>query len=207
MTVAQRERAALVETLRSVGPDAPTLCEGWNTRDLTAHLVLREYRLDAAPGITVPALAGYTAKVQQQITDSTSWDELLAKLAAGPPLYSPFKLLDPVANVAEMFVHHEDVRRAVPGWQPRALDAATTTAIGRPLKVLSRIALSKVPVRLTLRTPDGAAIATVGSGSQVEIIAEPAELLLFAFGRDEVDAEFSGDPAAISALKNSSRGL
>src|SRR6478736_2568304 len=84
MSVAQRERAALVETLRSVGPDAPTLCGGWTTRDLTAHLVLREYRLDAAPGITVPALAGYTATVQQQITESTDWDALLAKSAAGP---------------------------------------------------------------------------------------------------------------------------
>ena len=156
MSVAQRERAALVETLRSVGPDAPTLCGGWTTRDLTAHLVLREYRLDAAPGITVPALAGYTAKVQKQITESTDWDALLAKFAAGPPLYSPLKLLDSLANVTEMFVHHEDVRRAVPGWQPRAL---------------------------------------------------APELLLFAFGRNEVRADFAGDDDTVAAVKAAKRGL
>ena len=61
MTAASRERAALVNTMRAVGPDAPTLCGEWTTRDLAAHLVLRERRPDAAAGILVPALAGYTA--------------------------------------------------------------------------------------------------------------------------------------------------
>ena len=60
MTAAQRERAALVESLREHGPGAPTLCEEWTARDLAAHLVVRERRLDAAPGILVPQLAGYT---------------------------------------------------------------------------------------------------------------------------------------------------
>ncbi len=64
MSVAQRERAALVDTMRGVGPDAPTLCEGWKTRDLAAHLVIREYRPDAAPGILIPFFASHTAKVQ-----------------------------------------------------------------------------------------------------------------------------------------------
>ena len=122
MTAAQRERSALVDTLRIVGPDAPTLCAGWTTRDLAAHLVVRERRLDATPGITIPFLAGYTAKVQNQTARSTSWDDLVEMVASGPPVYSPFKLLDSVANLGEMFIHHEDVRRAVDGWQPRVLD-------------------------------------------------------------------------------------
>jgi len=58
VSVARRERAALVETLLGAGPDAPTLCEGWRTRDLAAHLVIREHRLDAAPGILIPLFAG-----------------------------------------------------------------------------------------------------------------------------------------------------
>ena len=207
MSVAQRERAALVETLRWVGPDAPTLCGGWTTRDLTAHLVLREYRLDAAPGITVPALAGYTAKVQKQITDSTDWDALLAKFAAGPPLYSPLKLLDSLANVTEMFVHHEDVRRAVPGWQPRALDDTAIAALRRPIPMLSRIAMARVPARVALCTPDGETVSTVGSGPQLTITAEAPELLLFAFGRNEVRADFAGDDDTVAAVKAAKRGL
>lgn len=122
MSVAQRERAALVDTMRGVGPDAPTLCEGWTTRDLAAHLVVREYRPDAAPGILIPFFASHTEKVQNEAAERTDWDELLTKVASGPPLYSPLKLLDPVANVAEMFIHHEDVRRAQPDWEPRVLE-------------------------------------------------------------------------------------
>ena len=96
MSVAQRERAALVETMRAVGPEAPTLCEGWKTRDLAAHLVIREYRPDAAPGILIPFFASHTEKVQNQVAEQ-GWDELVDKVASGPPVYSPFKLLDPVA--------------------------------------------------------------------------------------------------------------
>ena len=142
MTAAQRERAALVDTMRTVGPDAPTLCGDWTTRDLAAHLVVRERRLDATAGVAVPFLAGYTAKVQRQVTQSTDWDVLLDKIASGPPLYSPFKILDPVANMGEMFIHHEDVRRAQADWEPRSLDDATVSALGRGLPIMARLTLA-----------------------------------------------------------------
>src|SRR5581483_11242136 len=106
MTSARAERSALVDTLRAVGPDARTLCAGWTTRDLAAHLVVRERRLDATPGIAVGFLAGYTAKVQDKTARSTSWDDLVRLVAGGPPAYSPFKLFDAVANLGEMFIHH-----------------------------------------------------------------------------------------------------
>lgn len=207
MTVAKRERAALVESLRAAGPDAPTLCEGWTTRDLAAHLVLRERRLDAAPGITIPALSGYTAKVQDQIAESTPWEVLVDKIADGPPIYSPFKLLDPLVNVAEMFIHNEDVRRAQPGWEPRQLDSATIAALLRPLPMLSKVALSKVPVKLTLRTPDGRTLAVVGDGPEVVMTGAPEELLLYAFGRDAIRVEIAGDDAAVAQVKEAKRGL
>ena len=158
MTTARRERSALVETLRAVGPDAPTLCEGWTTRDLAAHLVLRERRLDASAGIALPPLASYTARVQQQIADATDWDELVAKIDAGPPVYSPFKLLDPLVNVTEMFIHHEDVRRAGADWRPRVLDERTVAALRRPLPMMARVTMARVPARVSLKTPDGATL-------------------------------------------------
>ena len=40
MPVARLEREALCDTLLALGPDAPTLCDPWRTRDLAAHLVL-----------------------------------------------------------------------------------------------------------------------------------------------------------------------
>jgi len=207
MSAAQRERSALVATLREVGPHAPTLCEGWNTTDLTAHLIVRERRLDATAGIAVPFLAGYTAKVQDKVARSNSWDALVDQVASGPPLYSPFKLLDPVANLGEMFIHHEDVRRAVEGWEPRELDASTAGQLRRQLALMSRIMLSRSPALVRLETPAGEQIARVGRGDPVTITGEPQELLLFVSGRDAARLAFEGDPPAVAAVKAAPRGL
>jgi uncharacterized protein (TIGR03085 family) len=207
MNAAQRERSALVETLRTVGPDAPTLCAGWTTRDLAAHLVVRERRLDATPGIAIGFLAGYTAKVQNQTARSNSWDDLLEMVASGPPVYSPFKLLDAVANLGEMFIHHEDVRRAVDGWQPRELDESTVAALRRQLGFMSRMTLAKVPARVLLQTTDGRRIARAGRGEAVTVTGEPQELVLFVAGRDAACVEFDGDPQAVAAVRAARRGL
>jgi uncharacterized protein (TIGR03085 family) len=207
MTAAKRERAALVETMRAAGPDAPTLCEGWNARDLAAHLVVREHRLDAAPGILVPQLAGYTARVQDQVTAATDWTALVDKIAAGPPLYSPFFLLDPLINVGEMFIHNEDVRRAQPGWKPRELDDATVSALARAVSNMARMTMAKSPARVALNTPEGKTLLTVGHGPEVTVTGAPGELLLFAVGREPAEVTFSGDDDAVAALRSARRGL
>lgn len=207
MTIARRERAALVDTMRAAGPDAPTLCEGWTTRDLAAHLVVRERRLDAAPGILVPQLADYTARVQDQVTASTDWSDLISQVADGPPLYSPFKLLDPLINVAEMFIHHEDVRRAAKTWEPRVLDEATTAALRKQVRSFAKMTLAKSPAKVSLATPDGTVLTTAGKGAPVTVAGEPGELLLFAAGREPVRVEFTGDADTIAAVKAGRRGL
>jgi len=207
MTAAQRERAALVETMRTVGPESPTLCGDWTTRDLAAHLVVREGRLDTTPGIAVPFLAGYTEKVRRQAAESTDWEVLLDKVASGPPLYSPFKIFDPVANMGEMFIHHEDVRRAKAGWEPRPLDDATVRALGRGLTIMARLTLAKAPARVTVRTPQGKGLVTVGRGPELTITGEPQELLLFISGRDAVRLTFDGDAALVDAVRASRRAL
>jgi uncharacterized protein (TIGR03085 family) len=206
MNAAQRERRALVDTLRAVGPDAPTLCAGWSTRDLAAHLVVRERRLDATAGIRIPFLAGHTAKVQND-TARSNWEDLLEMVASGPPLYSPFKLLDSVANLGEMFIHHEDVRRAVDGWQPRVLDESVAAPLARQLGLLSRMTLSKLPAQVTLQTTDGRRVARVGRGDAVTVTGEAQELVLFVAGRDAVRLDFDGDPQAVAAVRAARRGL
>ena len=207
MTAAQRERAALVETMRAVGPDAPTLCGDWTTRDLAAHLVVREGRLDAAPGIAIPFLAGYTDKVQRQVAESSGWDDLLDKIAAGPPLLSPFKLVDSVANMGEMFIHHEDVRRTQSTWEPRTLDDETTRALTRPLSVMARLTLRAAPARVSLRTPQGKTVLTTGKGKELTVTGEQTELLLFISGRDVVQLTFDGDAETVEAVRAARRPL
>src|SRR5258705_5438067 len=207
MTAAQRERAALVEPMRPVGPDAPTLCGDWTTRDLAAHLVVREGRLDTTPVIAFPFLAGYTEKVRSQVAQSTDWDELLDKIASGPSLYSPFKILDPVANMGEMFIHHEDVRRAQTGWEPRPLEDSTVRALGRGLPIMARLTLAKAPARVTVRTPQGKDLVTLGRRPELLITGEPQEPLLFISGRDAVRLTFDGDAALVDSVRRARRGL
>jgi uncharacterized protein (TIGR03085 family) len=155
----------------------------------------------------VPFLSGYTAMVQDKVARSKSWDDLLGLVSSGPPLYSPFKLLDPVANLGEMFIHHEDVRRAVDDWQPRVLDPSTAGLLRRQLGLMSRLMLSKLPAQVVLRTPAGGQIARVGRGDTVTVTGDPQELLLFVAGRDAIRVEFDGAPEAIAAVQAAPRGL
>jgi uncharacterized protein (TIGR03085 family) len=207
MSIAQQERAALVTTMRGVGPEQPTLCGDWTTRDLAAHLVIRERRLDAAPGILIPKFADYTERVQNQVAAENDWNVLLDQIASGPPLFSPFKLLDPFVNIAEMFIHHEDVRRAQSGWEPRQLGDSLTSALAKQVSLMSRMTMSKTPARVSLRTPDGKNLVTLGKGSEVAVTGEPGELLLFISGRDEAKLTFAGDDAAVRAVREGERGL
>jgi len=93
VSIAQRERAALVDTMRTVGPEAPPV--RWlNVRDLAAHLMIREYAWTHHRH-PYPFFAAHTEKVQNDVA-SNRLDELLRKVASGPPVYSPLKLLDPV---------------------------------------------------------------------------------------------------------------
>jgi uncharacterized protein (TIGR03085 family) len=207
VTAAQRERAALIETMRAAGPDAPTLCGDWSTRDLAAHLILRERRPDAAAGILISKLAGYTARKQKELTERTEWPDLLEQVASGPPLYSPLKLLDPLVNTTEMFIHHEDVRRATSGWQPRRLDDDLANALRRQVRFAIRMSLGRSPAAVTLQDPDGAKLASIGDGPRCVITGAPAELLLFLSGRDAEEVEFDGDDATVAAVRSARRGL
>jgi uncharacterized protein (TIGR03085 family) len=207
MSTSRRERAQLVATLHAVGPEAPTLCEGWTTRDLAAHLVVRERRLDAMVGVAFGPLAGYTAKVQKQLAETTDWHDLVEKVSAGPPVYSPFRLLDPLVNGIEMFIHHEDVRRATPGWVPRDLDAQTVSTLRRAIPLISRIAMTKVPARVTLCTNAGQKLASVGHGPDVTVTGAIEELVLFAVGRNAIRATFTGNDDDVAAVLAAPRGL
>ncbi|WP_127782399.1 TIGR03085 family metal-binding protein [Rhodococcus sp. X156] len=199
MSTAQDERAALSALLLEVGPDAPTLCGGWRTRDLAAHLVLRERRPDAAPGILVPLLAGYTDHVQAGIANR-HWPTLVEQVRTGPPLLSPYRLLDAQVNGLEFFVHHEDVRRAEGDWKPRQLAAATEDELWGRLTLVGRVGYRKSPVGVVLQRPGGATITVKGGPRTVTLCGEPSELVLHAFGRDAVQLETTGADVDVQAV-------
>ena len=155
----------------------------------------------------IPAMADYTARKQQHLTDTTQWTELLDMVASGPPLYSPFKLLDPLVNTTEMFIHHEDVRRAAPGWQPRSLDGDLESALRRQVRFAVRLSLGRSPATVTLHDSDGTTLASVGKGPQCTITGSAPELLLFLSGRDAVQIEFGGDDDTVEQVRTARRAL
>ena len=196
MTYAQEERAALAALLEETGPDAPTLCQGWQTRDLVAHLVLRERRPDAAAGVMGGPLAGYTARVQRQFLDRYSYPELVELFRSGPPRLSVFAVpgADEAANTVENFVHHEDVRRAAGDWAERPLAAGLSEVLWRRLKG-ARLFLRSAPAGVVLarETPPSGdqpgkldLIVAKNASPSVTVTGSPAELTLWAMGRGRV---------------------
>ncbi|MCP2256925.1 TIGR03085 family protein [Streptoalloteichus tenebrarius] len=208
MGVARDERRQLCDLLDRVGPDEPTLCAGWRTRDLAAHLVLRERRPDASPGIVLRPLAGYTALVQRRLA-SRPWGELVRTLRQGPPRWSPFAIpgVDEAVNGTEFFVHHEDVRRAREGWAPRPADPARDAMAWRALARIGRLTFRRCPVGVALRRPNGEEVLARRGPRAVTVVGAPGELLLYAFGREAVEVEFEGDQADVQAVRGLRRGL
>jgi hypothetical protein len=60
---------------------------------------------------------------------------------------------------------------------------------------------------VSLRTPQGKTVATVGRGQELTVTGAPEELLLFISGRDEARLTFDGDTAQVEAVRAARRGL
>jgi uncharacterized protein (TIGR03085 family) len=197
--LARIERGALCDTLTVLGPDAPTLCEGWTTRDLAAHLRLRETRPDALPGIAVPLLAGHTRRVQER-TAAAPYADLVRSLRDGPPLLSVWRVPggQGLPTLLEFLIHHEDARRAQPGWVPRELPAGTEPAVAGMLARLGKAFYRKARVGVVLRFPDGRDVRVRPGEPSVTVTGAPLEQLLYAFGRKEqAQVQVDGDPAVV----------
>lgn len=193
--------------MSEVGPDAPTLCGGWTTRDLAAHLVVRERRPDTGPGILIQRFAGYTDRIRRDATKQ-EWSELLEKVRTGPPIWSPMRALDSAVNTTEMFVHHEDVRRGSPGWEPRTLDAADEAKLWSALRRMARMAYRKSSITVVLVTLAGERVVAHNAGDrEVVLTGTASELLLHAFGRNAVRVEATGDPADVDAVHTLDRSI
>jgi uncharacterized protein (TIGR03085 family) len=209
-TPATQERHRFADALAEVGPDAPTLCEGWTARDLAAHIVLRDSRPDAAAGLVVSALSGHTDKVQAQVA-LQPWDELVEQVRSGPPRWSPFRIdkVDRVVNTVEFFVHHEDVRRAQPAWEPRELDPPLTGDLTASLRRGAKLLARRAPSGLTLApADDGEPIVAKTGEPMVTLTGPPGEIVLFLYGRQSVArVDLTGPDDAVAATRAASYGL
>jgi uncharacterized protein (TIGR03085 family) len=211
---AHDERLALCRLFIKVGPDAPTECAGWTARDLAAHLVVRERRPDAALGVLVPPMAGYGERIRTQLRDGTPYARIVEMVAQGAPAWSPFALpgVDSAANLVEYFTHHEDVRRAQPGWEPRELTPAFERTLWNRL-AMARLTLRRAPAGVRLHwsaesRPGGPEQVVKRGAPMVTVSGGPAELMLWTLGRTSVArVAFDGDTEAVERLRAASWGI
>ncbi len=199
-------REVLAEVLLAAGPTAPTLCAGWQTRHLAAHLVLRERSLLAA-GLLLKPLAHRMetelAKRADLAQDRNEYAVLVHEFLAGAPKYSPLANsgVDRSANLSEFFIHTEDVRRASDRWAPRMLDATYEELLWKDLLRRATLYYRRSNVGIILVRPDGQRHVARKSATSVAIIGLPGELLLHASGRrDEALVTFEGSDEAIALL-------
>ncbi|GAB3445530.1 TIGR03085 family metal-binding protein [Phycicoccus ginsengisoli] len=211
-SLARRERISLCDTFAATGPDAPTLCSPWTTADLAAHLVIRDRRPDLGVGIVVPQLSGRLEAGMREYA-AKPWPELVDLVRSGPPAWSPVRVppVDDLVNLAEYFVHHEDVLRGDGSLGPRReISPELSDALWTTLTRIARLSFRRSPVGVVLSTPDGRrhhARSTTELGTVV-LEGRPEELLLAAFGRQRVaELEVTGGDDAVAALWAAPLGL
>lgn len=206
MTPAARERDALLTLMEKVGPTSDTLCEDWRTQDMAAHLVTRERQPVALPGILLPPLHPLTARLEKKASERP-YEDLLRDLRDGPPVWSVARWTD-AGELAEWFVHHEDVRRPVDP-TPRAPDKELDDALWGRLAVLGRVNTLKARgLAITLETPDGRRRKVRSGGKAVTVRGTVPELTLWLFGRRDVaDVQLDGTPEAITAALEAPLGI
>jgi uncharacterized protein (TIGR03085 family) len=207
-SLARRERQALCDTALALDADAPTLCGDWDVAMLLAHLIVRERRLLEAGGIMLPALAGITERAMRR--EAAKGVPAMVDRLRKPPL-TPYSLpvVERFTQTLEYVVHHEDIRRAQPGWEPRELPPEDVeelwTLVSRSGSYLGRNL--EVPARIARSDRAGlSARFSRGDGDPVVVTGPVVELVMWAFGRTALrDVTLDGPADALARLEASDR--
>jgi uncharacterized protein (TIGR03085 family) len=204
------ERERLCDLLNELGPEAPTLLAPWTTRDLAAHLVIREHDPRAAPGLVVPGAWGRYAERRRKALTRSDYATLLTTIRSGPPR-GVFRIgwVRRVPNLNEFFVHHEDVRRAN-GLDPRTNSVALDDALWRNAGSASWFLTRRLRgAGLELEWLGTTRVRRARRGkSTARVTGRPGELLLYLFGRaDAAHVEVSGPRDAVEALERVRFGM
>lgn len=216
-TLAAAERAALCDLLLELGPDAPTLCEGWDAADLAAHLWTRERDPLSLAGVVAPPLKGVAERRMARALERRGFEGLVEDLRT-PPALSPFAVpaVDAAANAVEYLVHREDLRRGADpaGTPPLRRTPGEEDELWSRLAAMAPMLMRRSPVGVIAEradAPEGSArqrIAGPRSGPAVVVRGLPSELVLFAFGRrSAAEVEVTGGVDAVAAFLDADYGL
>ena len=199
MSFSDAERSELAQLFLELGPDAPTMCEGWLTRDLAAHLWVREHRSPALVGMAVAPLSGVLDRAMDQARER-DYEQLVQQWHAGPKGLNPWRVLDSQVNFFEHFIHHEDVRRVNGHTEPREFSAEVNDRMMAQLPRISRLLLRSAS-RPVVALPTGGRPVVLrerlGRSSFgediIRVSGQPGEIALWVFGRDAAQVTVSGN--------------
>jgi uncharacterized protein (TIGR03085 family) len=201
------ERQALCETARSVGPKAPTLCEGWDVKDLICHLLVRESSLLGALGIALSPLSGLTEKEMARLKKQP-FERLVERFRKPRLSFAALPPADAAFNTLELFVHHEDIRRAQNGWRRRNLPATAHDVLWKALKSQGAVLVRSAGVPTVVRRSDTEETARLLPGRDpVEIRGAVTELVMYLHGRDQVrELTFEGPAEKVEQVRRAGLG-
>ncbi len=208
-SLVKTEREQLANSLTEVGPNQPTLCSGWQTQDLLAHLVSRERRPDAAAGLVIPALKNWRTKIENEFA-TRKYADLIQDFRNGPSFLNPFSipLVDNLANLIEFVIHHEDVRRGQLNWVARTDIAELQTEIKNRLPRFALLALRKSPVGVVMVDENSTQHWLKRGAAVVELRGEPIEILLYLAGRQaQANVSIGGSPAVLATFERMKFGF
>jgi uncharacterized protein (TIGR03085 family) len=206
-TFVRIERQALCETARGVGPKAATLLEGWDVKDLICHLLVRESSVLGALGIALSPLSGLTAKEMARLRKQP-FERLVERFRKNRFSFSSLPPADAAFNTLELFVHHEDIRRAQVGWRRRNLPPEAPDVLWKALRSQGPALVRSAGVPVVVRRVDSDATATLMPGRDpVELRGPVTELVMYLHGRDEVrELTFAGPEEKIAKIRRAGLG-
>jgi uncharacterized protein (TIGR03085 family) len=209
---APAERARLCDLLDERGPEAPTLCAGWRTGDLAAHLVVREHSLLAGAGIFVPALAPVTVRAIARVR-RRPFPAVVDRIRRGGLLPREGRLGEAL-HLLELVVHRQDIARASPDVEQSGhedVDAGLEAAVFGQLRRSARALGRNVPsgVGVLLRSYRHGSIDVRRGPAVLVVDGDPVELALWLSGRvaaSRVTVERHGGPADLLSRVEASLG-
>jgi uncharacterized protein (TIGR03085 family) len=202
------ERRGFVDMFRSTDPDAPTLCQGWTTRHLLAHLVQRQQgplwaTIGDMVGHREPGQEKYMGRLVEAARSDAGYEALVTQFQKGAPRWSPMSWADESLNFIEYVIHIEDVRRGGDRpLSPRVLPPAEVRSIWKRLQLMAKVTYLRAPVGVRLSAPDGGTEVVKKRADGVALTGDPVELLLYVSGRREAaHVKLTGPPAAVAAFQ------
>ena len=202
------EREQFAATFLELGPEAPTILPGWDAAALLEHLHVRERAPQQMLAERLPGPLRSRARVALARYRDTPWIERVEQFRTPPGPLSPVGRLDALSGQAELLIHHEDLRRAQPGWEPRRLAPDAAADAWRAIGLMASLVM-KVGADVTLVSPlGGRRLRVRRAAGSLRVHGEPLDLLLWISGRDEVArVRIHGDEPALRALREGRRGL